>query len=45
VVNPGLHATLEVHRSGRWIDPPGSQKEQRDEQPEKRHTDDKPWNK
>ena len=45
VVNPGLQAALDVHGSGRWIDPPGSHKEQRDEQPEKRHTDDKPGNK
>jgi hypothetical protein len=27
VVNPGLQATLDVHGRGRWIDPPGSQKE------------------
>jgi hypothetical protein len=23
VMNPGLHAALDVHRGGRWIDPPG----------------------
>jgi hypothetical protein len=34
-----------VHCSGRWIDPPGSQKEHDDEQPKKRDTDDKPSNK
>jgi len=41
-VNPGLHPTLHLYCSGRWIDPPGSQKEQREERPQKRHTDDKP---
>src|ERR1700734_1349055 len=30
LVNPSLHAALDVHCSGRWIDPPGSQKEQRE---------------
>ena len=44
-VNPGLQATLDVHCSGRWIDPAGSQKEQRGERPEKRDTDDEPSNK
>jgi hypothetical protein len=44
-VNPGLQATLDMHRSGRWIDPPGGQKEEHGEQPERRHTDDKPSNK
>jgi hypothetical protein len=34
-----------VYCRGRWIDPPGSQKEQRGERPEKRHTDDEPWKK
>jgi hypothetical protein len=26
VVNPGLQAALDVHRGGRWVDPPGSHK-------------------
>jgi hypothetical protein len=42
VVSPSLQATLDVHCSGRWIDPPGSQKEEHGEQPERRHADDKP---
>jgi hypothetical protein len=33
-----------LHRSGRWIDPPGRHKQQRGEQPQTRHTDDKPSN-
>jgi hypothetical protein len=45
LVNQGLQATLDVHSGSQWIDPPGSQKEHRGEQPEKRHTDDEPWNK
>jgi hypothetical protein len=44
-LNPGLQATLDVHCGGRWVDPPSSQKEQRGERPEKRHTDDEPSNK
>ena len=44
VVDPSLYAALGLHRSGRWIDPPGSHNEQRDQQPERRHTNDKPWN-
>jgi hypothetical protein len=34
-----------VHRSCRWVDPPGGQKGQYGKRPEKRHTDDKPSNK
>ena len=45
LVNQGLQATLDVYSGGRWIDPPGSQKEQRGERPEKRHADDQPSNK
>ncbi len=45
LVNQGLQATLDMHSGGRWIDPPGSQKEQRGERPEKRHTGDEPRNK
>ena len=44
VVNPGLQAALEAHRGGRWVDPPGSHKEQRGKGPEKRHSDEKPPN-
>ena len=44
-LNPGLQTALDVHCSGRWIDPPGHQKKEHGEQPERRHTDDKPSNK
>jgi len=44
LVNPTLQATLDVHCSGRWVYPPGGQKQERGEQPEKRHTDDEPSN-
>ena len=45
LVNQGLQATLDVYSGGRWVDPPGNQKEQRGERPEKGDTDDEPWNK
>ena len=44
-LNPGLQTALDVHCSGRWIDPPGRQKKEHGEQPERRHTEDKPSNK
>ena len=44
VVHPGLQAALHVHRGGRWVDPPGSHKDQRSQRPKKRHSDDKPSN-
>jgi hypothetical protein len=40
-----LQPTLGLHRGGWWIDPPGSEKEQRGEQPQKPHTDAEPWKK
>jgi hypothetical protein len=43
-MNPGLQAALHVHRGGRWVDPPGSHKEQHGKRPEKRHSDEKPSN-
>ena len=45
VVNPGLQAALHVHSGGRWVDPPGSHKEQHGKRPEKRQSDEKPSNK
>jgi hypothetical protein len=44
VVNPGLQAALDVHRSCRWVDPPGGHKDQRGKRPKKHHSDDKPSN-
>ena len=44
VASPGLQSTLDVHHSGRWVDPPGGQKDQRGKQPKERHSDDKPSN-
>jgi len=44
VVNPSLQAALHVHRCGRRVDPPGSQKDQRSKRPKKRHSDEKPSN-
>jgi hypothetical protein len=41
VVNPGLQAPLHVHRGGRWVDPPGSHKDQHRNRPKKRHSDEK----
>src|SRR5579863_937059 len=43
-VNPGLHATLHVHRGGRWVEPSGSHQHQRRERPKKRRSDEKPPN-
>ena len=43
-MNPGLHAALDVHRGGRWVDPPGSHKDQQSKRPKKRHSDEKPSN-
>ena len=45
VVNPGLQAALDVHRSCRWVDPPGGHKDQHGKRPKKHHADDKPSNK
>jgi hypothetical protein len=45
VVNPGLQAALDVHRGGRWVDPPGGYEHQRGKQPKKNHADDEPSNK
>ena len=42
VVNPGLQAALQVHRGGRWVDPPGSHKDQCSKRPKKRHSEDEP---
>jgi len=43
-VNPGLQAALDVHRGGRWVDPPGSHKDQHSKRPKQRHSDEKPSN-
>jgi hypothetical protein len=45
VVNPGLHAALDVYRGCRWVDPPGGHKEQRGKRPQKQDADDKPSDK
>jgi hypothetical protein len=42
VVNPGLQAALDVHRSCRWVDPAGGHQDERGERPKKRQTNDKP---
>src|ERR1700740_931505 len=44
-VNPCLHTPLDVHRGGRWVDPPGGHKHQRGKRPKKYHADAKPSNK
>jgi hypothetical protein len=44
VVSPGLQMSLDVHHSGRWVDPPGGQKQQRGKRPKKQHADGKPSN-
>ena len=44
VVNPRLQAAFQVHRGGRWVDPPGSHEEQRSKRPKKRHSDEKASN-
>jgi hypothetical protein len=33
-----------VHRGGRWVDPPGSHKDQHSKRPKKRHSNEKPSN-
>jgi hypothetical protein len=45
VVNPGLHAALDVHRGCRWVDPPDGHKDQRGKRPKKHHADDEPSSK
>ncbi len=44
VVNPGLHAALDVHCGCRRVDPPGRNKDQRGDRPKKNQGDDKPLN-
>ena len=39
-VNPGLQTALDVHRGGRWIDPPGGHKDKRGKRPKGHYTDD-----
>jgi hypothetical protein len=41
-MNPGLQSALDVHRGSWRVNPPCGHKEQRREQPKKRHSDDKP---
>jgi hypothetical protein len=41
VVNPGLHAALDVHCSCRWVDPPGRHKYQRGKRTNEHHAGDK----
>jgi hypothetical protein len=43
-VNPSLQAALHVDRGGRWIDPPGSHKNQHGKRPKKRDSEEKPSN-
>jgi hypothetical protein len=43
-MNPRLKAALHVHGGCRWVDPPGSQKEQCSKQPKKRYASEKPSN-
>jgi hypothetical protein len=40
VVNPGLETALDVHRGGRWIDPPGGDKDNRGKRPKGHDADD-----
>ena len=40
VVNPGLQAALDVHRGGRWIDPPASHNDKRGKRPKGHYTAD-----
>jgi hypothetical protein len=42
VMNPGLQAALHVNCGGRWVDPPGSHKDQYSKRPKKRHSEGKP---
>ncbi len=44
VVNPGLHAALDVQGGGRRVDPARGHKEQGGKRPIKYHADDKPSN-
>jgi hypothetical protein len=44
VVNPGLQVALHVHNGSRWVDPPGSHKDQHSKRPKKHHSDEKPSN-
>ena len=44
MVSPGLQAALHVHRGARWVDPPGSHKDQYSKRPKKRPSDEKPSN-
>jgi hypothetical protein len=44
LVNPCLQAALDMHRSRRWIDPPGGYEGQRGKRPKKHHADGKPSN-
>jgi hypothetical protein len=44
VVKPGLEAALHLHRGGRWVDPPGRDKEQHGERPKKGQSEEKPFN-
>jgi hypothetical protein len=39
VVNPGLHAALDLHRGGWWVDPPGGDKQQCGKRPKKQRND------
>jgi len=43
-VNPGLQAALHAHRASRWVNPPGSHKDQHSKRSEKRHSEEKPSN-
>jgi len=42
VMNPGLHAALDVYCGCGWVDPSSSHKGQRGKRPKKQHSDDKP---
>jgi len=44
VVNPCLQAALDMHRGGRWVDPPGSHKDQHSKRPKKWDSDENPSN-
>jgi hypothetical protein len=44
VVNPGLHAPLDVYHGCRWVDPPCGHKNQNGNRPNKYDADDKPSN-
>ncbi len=38
-MNPCLHTALDVHRGGRWVDPPGANKKQHGKRPKKQRAD------